>query len=113
MDIPLMMSVNSCSHLFRIITAYFLGGLCLGAAAMTATSPPVIDAHISESAAAWRAVAKPSDGLSIGTLKVQLEQTTLSEVLRTVGSGSINHQGDASESIYWLCYTGLTDGRGL
>lgn len=49
----------------------------------------------------------------MGTLKVQLEQTTLSEVLRTVGSGSINHRGDAAGSIYWLCYTGLTDGTNL
>lgn len=107
------MLMNNFSHLSRFITAYFLGGLCLGATAMAATSPPVIDEHISKSHASWRAGAKPSDGLSMGTLKVQLEQTTLSEVLRTVGSGAIDHQGDAAENIYWLCYTGLTDGRNL
>ncbi len=41
----------------------------------------------------------------MGSFEVELEQTTLRQVIRTVGNGEIAHQGDAAESIYWLCYT--------
>jgi hypothetical protein len=48
---------------------------------------------------------KPSTGLRMGSLHVRFERTTLDSVRRAVSVGDISHQGDAGESIYWLCYT--------
>jgi hypothetical protein len=96
------------------------GGLCaktagrvLGVmfviAAPANTPPPSIGEAPSEWTPSWRAASKPSDGLAMGKLTVKFEQTPLSEVLGAVKSGFIQHQGDAAESVYWLCYTALTD----
>ena len=48
---------------------------------------------------------KPAVGLRLGSFHVQLEQTTLFDVMAAVGRGAIAHQGDAGGSEYWLCYT--------
>jgi hypothetical protein len=53
---------------------------------------------------------KPSTTLRMGTLRVQLEQTTLDDVRRAASVGKVTHRGDASESIYWLCYTSSAPG---
>jgi hypothetical protein len=47
----------------------------------------------------------PVGPFQLGHLKVVLEKTTLEEVKTIVGVGSIKRQGDASESIDWICYT--------
>ncbi len=52
--------------------------------------------------------AKPSTGLWMGNLHIVLEQTTLSEVNKAVEAGAISSQGDAGNSISWLCYTNLS-----
>ncbi len=52
---------------------------------------------------------KPATVLKLGNVTVQLEKTTLSEIQREAKTGVIGHQGDASESIYWLCYTVTND----
>jgi len=61
-------------------------------------------------AVTWDATlkAEPSLGLKMGPTYVRLEQTTLNDVRRTISIGDIAHQGDASESVYWLCYTNVT-----
>jgi len=46
-----------------------------------------------------------SAGIHLGSFHVVFEETTLATVLQTIGQGAISHQGDASESIYYLCYT--------
>lgn len=58
----------------------------------------------------WKATMKsrPATGLGMGSLRVRLEKTTLDDVRRAASVGDIAHQGDAGESIYWLCYTNLT-----
>lgn len=58
-------------------------------------------------AISWKArsESKPASVLRLGTFLVHFEETTLADVQRTVGAGLIDHQGDAGESIYWLCYT--------
>jgi hypothetical protein len=48
---------------------------------------------------------KPATVLRLGKLSIQFEITTLSDVQETMKAGQIHHQGDASESISWLCYT--------
>lgn len=41
----------------------------------------------------------------MGDFSVVYEETTLAEVKSKVGLGRVLHQGDAAESVYWLCYT--------
>jgi len=93
---------------------YMIGSaLLFAAAALAKTPPPILGESIrsiSESATSWRAASKPSNGLTMGKMQIQFEETTLSEVMSTVKSGSIQHQGDAADSVYWLCYRALTDG---
>jgi len=48
---------------------------------------------------------KPASRLTMGKFVAHFEETTLSQVIKAVGIGSINHQGDAGNSIYWICYT--------
>lgn len=40
----------------------------------------------------------------LGDFKVEMEKTTLKDVINFLGSGDIFHHGDASESEYWICY---------
>jgi hypothetical protein len=47
----------------------------------------------------------PLTKIILGKLDVILETTTLKDILRSAGVGTIEHNGDASESQYWVCYT--------
>jgi hypothetical protein len=49
-------------------------------------------------------------GTGIETFKAEFEKTTLEEIRDTLKTGTIQHAGDAAESLYWLCYT-LPDQR--
>ena len=75
------------------------------AAALAGFPPSAVDESISKAETAWRAATKPSEGLAMGPLKITFEKTTLPEAMRAIKSGSIKHQGDATGSVYWLCYT--------
>jgi hypothetical protein len=48
---------------------------------------------------------RPATRLSLGKFVAYFEKTTLAQVRNAVGAGTIAHQGDAGESMYWLCYT--------
>jgi hypothetical protein len=87
-----------------------LGNALMFVTAAAATRPPVVNESISESETSWRATTKPSEGLTMGRLKIQFEKTTLPEVLSAIKLGSIQHQGDAGDSVNWLCYTALRHG---
>jgi hypothetical protein len=54
--------------------------------------------------------APPVKELHLGNLKVEFERTTLSDIVRALGVGTIRHRGDASESEYWLCFTAISRG---
>ena len=41
---------------------------------------------------------------SLGAFAGRFEETRLDAVRDAVGEGTIQHQGDAGDSIYWLCY---------
>ena len=41
---------------------------------------------------------------SLGAFAGRFEETPLGSVRDAVGAGTIQHQGDAAGSIYWLCY---------
>lgn len=97
----------------KTIGYLLLSALAFAATGLANTPPPVINEPIrsmSESATSWRATSKPSDGLTMGKMQIQFEATTLSEVMSSIKAGSIQHQGDATESVYWLCYTAHSDG---
>jgi hypothetical protein len=41
---------------------------------------------------------------SLGAFAGRFEETPLGAIREAVGEGTIQHQGDAAGSIYWLCY---------
>ncbi|MGL9622145.1 hypothetical protein QRQ56_29595 [Bradyrhizobium sp. U531] len=41
---------------------------------------------------------------SLGAFTGRFEETPLGAVRETVGGGTIQHRGDAGDSVYWLCY---------
>lgn len=47
----------------------------------------------------------PAGQLTLGSLRISFGQTTLKQVKHTLGTGRIAHQGDAGNSLAWLCYT--------
>lgn len=55
----------------------------------------------------WPALssAKPTTGLKLGDYNILYEKTPLAEIKNKIGRGHIDHEGDAAESTYWLCYT--------
>ena len=58
-------------------------------------------------AISWPQISKrpPATDLVMGKLEVQLEITTLGDISAAAGRGAVSHQGDAGDSVYWLCYT--------
>jgi hypothetical protein len=50
---------------------------------------------------------KPTNGITLGTFRVQFETTTLSDVQRAAAAGQIsqNSENNVAEHILWLCYT--------
>lgn len=50
----------------------------------------------------------PTSKVLLGKLVVEFERTTLGEVQKSAGVGSIQHRGDAGDSEDWLCYTTLS-----
>jgi len=70
---------------------------------LASTPPP----HLPFQDVHWAASMKspPTRGIALGKLYVEFEKTTLADVRHAASIGTIDHQGDASESIYWLCYS--------
>jgi hypothetical protein len=67
-----------------------------------AEPPPPTDEKIKVSATLK---VDPVQEIQIGSMSAIFEKTTLGEILKTVGVGSIEHAGDAGGSQYWLCYS--------
>ena len=49
--------------------------------------------------------AKPVSYLSLGKLVIRFGVTSLGDIIKTIGIGEVGVQGDASESMRWICYT--------
>jgi hypothetical protein len=79
-----------------------LSPLCLNTLAETSEPPPPIDEKITVNATLK---VDPVQGIQIGSIIAKFEKTTLGEILKTVGVGSIEHAGEAGDSQYWLCYS--------
>jgi hypothetical protein len=50
----------------------------------------------------------PFTEIILGNLTIELERTTLNEVLQAAHAGKIEHEGDAGNSRYWVCFTAPT-----
>jgi hypothetical protein len=67
------------------------------------TPPPAFDDHALEGVPPTVA-RRLATHFSLGAFAGRFEETRLSAVRKAVGEGTIQHQGDAAGSIYWLCY---------
>jgi len=50
---------------------------------------------------------RPVTGLVMGKFRAEFERTKLEDIRRAASVGEIRHQGDAAESVWWLCYTNV------
>jgi len=67
------------------------------------TAPPPFDEHAFDRVPPT-VVKRLATRFSLGAFAGRLEETPLDAVREAVGEGTIQHQGDAGGSIYWLCY---------
>ncbi|MET4175489.1 hypothetical protein ABIB99_006604 [Bradyrhizobium sp. LA6.1] len=67
------------------------------------TPPPPVDEHAFERVPPT-VVKRLATRFSLGAFAGRFEETRLGAVREAVGEGTIRHQGDAGDSIYWLCY---------
>ena len=67
------------------------------------TPPPPVDGHALERVSPT-IKKRLATRFSLGAFAGRFEETPLGTVRDTVGEGTIQHQGDAGDSIYWLCY---------
>jgi len=65
--------------------------------------PPPVDEHAFERVPPT-VVKRLATRFSLGAFAGRFEETRLGAVREAVGEGTIQHQGDAGGSIYWLCY---------
>ena len=79
----------------------------LAAAALAGSPPPLL---VDESG--WNPTESkpPSSAVLLGSFRLGFETTRLEDVRHAAGVGAITHQGDAADSIYWLCYTASVAG---
>lgn len=67
------------------------------------TPPPPLDEQAFERVAPT-VVKRLAIRFSLGAFAGRFEETPLGAIRDAVGEGTIQHQGDAGGSIYWLCY---------
>jgi hypothetical protein len=67
------------------------------------TPPPPFDEHALEGVPPT-VVKRLATRFSLGAFTGRFEETPLGAIRKAVGEGTIQHQGDAGGSIYWLCY---------
>jgi len=86
-----------------IRSSLFFGSFSIAFIATAAVPPP----RGAFDAVEWPASLKeaPSTSATFGAFVIQFENTTLAQVMNEASIGTIAHQGDAGDSVYWLCYT--------
>ncbi|WP_441277056.1 hypothetical protein AB7783_05470 [Tardiphaga sp. 172_B4_N1_3] len=67
------------------------------------TPPPPINARAFERVPPT-VVTRLATRFSLGSFAGRFEETRLDAVREALGEGTIQHRGDAGDSIYWLCY---------
>lgn len=91
-----MTGIRSAALTLFASAAALSAGLCL------AEAPPVVPEWSAERGLSSKPPA--GTGITLGSLRITLEQTKLTQVQQALG-GRIAHHGDAGDSLYWLCYT--------
>ncbi|WP_219097693.1 hypothetical protein [Pseudomonas sp. UMAB-40] len=81
----------------------FFGAFSITFSAIAAVPPPSGAFDAIEWPASLRKA--PSRSATFGELVIQFEKTTLAQVMSEASVGTIAHQGDAGDSVYWLCYS--------
>jgi len=67
------------------------------------TPPPPVDEHVFERVPPT-VKKRMATRFSLGAFAGRFEDTRLDAIRGAVGEGTVQHQGDAGGSIYWLCY---------
>lgn len=49
--------------------------------------------------------SSPVSSVALGPVTIYFDKTTLGKALGKIKVGNISHEGDAGESVYWLCYS--------
>ena len=88
--------MSHCHRPLIIAVCLLSAGICF------AEAPPAVPEWSSEHGLSVKPPA--GTGITLGELRITLEQTELKQVQQTLG-GKIDHKGDAADSLYWLCYT--------
>lgn len=66
--------------------------------------PPRLSAELRQPKPATVA-DKPAPAVTLGSLRVVLEETPLADVRKAISPAVLDRSGDASEAMVWLCYT--------
>lgn len=69
----------------------------------SAQTPPPVDEHALERVPPT-VKKRLATRFSLGAFAGCFEETPLGTVREAVGGGTIQHRGDAGDSVYWLCY---------
>lgn len=67
------------------------------------TAPPALGKHALESVPPT-VEGRLATRFSLGAFEGRFEETRLGAVSEVLGGGTIQHRGDAGDSIYWLCF---------
>jgi hypothetical protein len=95
-------------HFARLSRQLLLSAVIAFATNASAESPPRIPFEAMD----WPALMhkEPNRFVYLGSFRIYFERTTLDEVLRAVGIGTIAQEGDGGEHQFWLCYTATHEG---
>ncbi len=96
---------NKLSTILKAIMVSILLIACSAAYSADITPPPRFPL---EAAPVPTMKSAPASSLLLGDVKVIFDKTTLGEAMGQIKAGRIQHQGDAGESAYWLCYSNHT-----
>ena len=93
----------------RLCTACFCVALLAGISSPSrSATPPPFPSSDAVPPATLRAM--PAAAFKMGSLSVKFNETTLGDILAVASTGKIAHQGDAGESLHWLCFTKRNQG---
>lgn len=94
--------------LYRHVLPFLAAGLVCTAPAMAGAPllevPPQVPEALGEGEK-YTVEKRIAVQFALGTFTGNFEETTLDAVRKAVGVGEMQHQGDAGDSMYWLCYT--------
>jgi hypothetical protein len=91
--------------LTSVLLIFALIGLCRESYSADTAPPPRFPLEVAPKSTM---INPPASSLFLGTVTIELDKTTLAEAVNRIKAGEIRHQGDAGESVYWVCYSNLS-----